>query len=58
MRPAQRPANAAGAVLPRSVSNIPDAVQYLRQVLGPGRGSKTPLNSLENLFAAIETPRS
>jgi oligoribonuclease NrnB/cAMP/cGMP phosphodiesterase (DHH superfamily) len=44
--------NAAGAILPRSVRNIPDAVEYLRQVLNPKHD--TPLNSLENIFAEIE----
>ena len=46
-------ANACGASLPRSIKNIPDAVDYLRQVLNPQTG--TPLNSLENLFDAIES---
>src|SRR5712671_2007524 len=46
-------ANASGATLPRSVKNIPDALVYLRQVLNPKKEDK--LNSLENLFASIET---
>jgi len=45
-------ANAAGAILPKSIRNIPDAVDYLRQILNPKRD--TPLNSLESLFASIE----
>jgi oligoribonuclease NrnB/cAMP/cGMP phosphodiesterase (DHH superfamily) len=45
-------ANAAGAILPKSIRNIPDAVEYLRQILNPKRD--TPLNSLENLFASLE----
>ena len=45
-------ANACGAILPKSIRNVPDAVAYLRQVLNGKR--ETPLNSLENLFAAIE----
>ncbi len=45
-------ANACGAVLPRSVRSIPDAVAYLRQLLNPQKD--TPLNSLENVFAEIE----
>ena len=45
-------ANAAGAILPKSVRNIPDGVEYLKQVLNPKRD--TPLNSLESLFAGIE----
>ena len=44
--------NAAGAILPKSIRYIPDAVEYLKQVLNPKRD--TPLNSLENLFAGIE----
>src|SRR6266498_3239789 len=42
-------ANACGAVMPRSVKTIPDAVAYLRQVLNPKKN--TPLNSLESLFS-------
>src|ERR1041384_4116503 len=45
-------ANAAGATLPKSVRTIPDAINYLRQVLSPKR--EAPLNSLENLFNAID----
>jgi oligoribonuclease NrnB/cAMP/cGMP phosphodiesterase (DHH superfamily) len=45
-------ANAAGALLPKSIRYIPDAVEYLKQILNPKR--ETPLNSLENLFAGIE----
>jgi oligoribonuclease NrnB/cAMP/cGMP phosphodiesterase (DHH superfamily) len=47
-------ANASGAILPRSVQNIPDAITYLRQVLYPSAKKEVPLNSLESLFAAIE----
>ena len=46
-------ANACGAVLPRSVKTIPDAVVYLRQVLNPKKN--TPLNSLESLFSTMES---
>ncbi len=45
-------ANACAATLPRSVKTIPDAVNYLRQVLNPKK--EEPLNSLESIFAAIE----
>lgn len=45
-------ANASGATLPRSVKSIPDAVNFLRQVLNPR--PEQELNSLENLFASIE----
>ncbi|PWU21510.1 MAG: phosphoesterase [Verrucomicrobia bacterium] len=48
-------ANASGATLPRSVKAIPDAVNYLRQILNPKK--EEPLNSLENLFASIENKR-
>ena len=46
-------ANACGAILPRSVKTIPDAVVYLRQVLNPKKN--TPLNSLESLFSTMES---
>jgi len=46
--------NACGAILPRSIQNIPDAIAYLRQVLNPAPARGAPLNSLESLFAAIE----
>src|SRR5882724_9821339 len=45
-------ANACGASLPRSIKTIPDAVNYLRQVLNPKKDE--PLNSLENIFASID----
>jgi oligoribonuclease NrnB/cAMP/cGMP phosphodiesterase (DHH superfamily) len=45
-------ANASGATLPRSIKSIPDAIVYLRQTLNPKKD--VPLNSLENLFAAID----
>jgi hypothetical protein len=48
-------ANAAGAILPKSVRNISDGVEYLRQILNPKRD--TPLNSLESLFAGIEAEK-
>ena len=46
--------NASGAILPRSIQNIPDAIAYLRQVLNPPPARGTPLNNLESLFDAIE----
>jgi len=45
-------ANASGAMFPKSVRNLTEAVDYLRQVLNPKRGA--PLNNLESLFAGIE----
>ena len=47
-------ANACGAILPRSIQNIPDAITYLRQVLNPSPAKRAPLNNLESLFDAIE----
>lgn len=44
--------NASGAILPKSVRNIPDAVEYLRQLLGPKAGAG--LNNLESIFASLE----
>lgn len=49
-------ANASGAILPKSIRQIADAVEYLRQVLNPKK--EAPLNSLESLFASIETPKT
>jgi len=46
-------ANACGAIMPRSVKTIPDALAYLRQVLNPKKN--TPLNSLESLFSTMES---
>lgn len=43
-------ANAAGATLPRSIKNIPDAIIYLRETLNP---KKEALNSLDKLFDSI-----
>jgi len=48
-------ANAAGALMPKSVRNIPDAVDYLRQILQPKTGVSQPFNNMESLFASIET---
>jgi oligoribonuclease NrnB/cAMP/cGMP phosphodiesterase (DHH superfamily) len=48
-------ANAAGALLPKSVRNVPDGVEYLQQILNIKKETQqTRLNSLENLFASIE----
>ena len=47
-------ANACGAILPRSIQNIPDAITYLRQILNPSPSKGAPLNNLESLFDAIE----
>jgi len=51
-------ANACGATLPKSIRNVPDAIEYLRLVLNPAKpGRDTPLNSMESLFSAIESQR-
>jgi hypothetical protein len=47
-------ANAAGAILPKSVRNVPEAIEYLRSVLQPKMPTgQAPLNNLENLFAGL-----
>ncbi len=45
-------ANASGATLPKSVRNVQDGINYLRQVLNPKKDA--PLNSLESLFNSID----
>ena len=48
-------ANAAGAMLPKSVRNVTDGVEYLRQTLNIRKEThQSRLNSLESLFAVIE----
>lgn len=48
-------ANAAGAMLPKSVRNISDAVDFLRSILNvKNQSQQTRLNNLESLFASIE----
>jgi hypothetical protein len=47
-------ANACGATLPRSVKNIPDAIEYLRYLLEAAPKKDAPLNSLEGLFSGVE----
>jgi hypothetical protein len=48
-------ANAAGASMPKSVRSIPEAILFLKQTLNPAPGKDGPLNSLEGLFAGIES---
>jgi len=51
-------ANAAGALLPKSIRNVPDGVDYLRQILNVNNQThQTRLNSLESLFASIEAEK-
>ena len=47
-------ANASGAIMPKSIRNIPDAVDYLRQILQPKGNVNLPFNNMESLFASIE----
>ena len=48
-------ANASGAILPKSVRNVPDAIEYLRTVLqSKAQTGQSPLNNLEGLFAGLE----
>jgi oligoribonuclease NrnB/cAMP/cGMP phosphodiesterase (DHH superfamily) len=47
--------NAAGAMLPKSVRNINEGIEFLRQTLNIKKEThQNRLNSLENLFAVIE----
>jgi oligoribonuclease NrnB/cAMP/cGMP phosphodiesterase (DHH superfamily) len=46
--------NACGAMLPRSVQSVSDAVLYLRQVLDPKLRNVQPASSLEEIFASLE----
>lgn len=48
--------NACGATLPRSIQNVPDAINYLRQQLNPKPTDEATLNSLENAFATLGLP--
>ena len=48
-------ANASGAVLPRSVRNADEAVDYLKRLFSPAApGNNAAFNSLEGAFAALE----
>jgi len=49
-------ANAAGAILPRSIQTLPDAVRYLRQILNPDQQLAAEPASLEELFESSERP--
>jgi oligoribonuclease NrnB/cAMP/cGMP phosphodiesterase (DHH superfamily) len=44
--------NASGAQLPKSVRNIAEGIEYLRNILNPKKNA--PLNSLDQLFAELE----
>jgi hypothetical protein len=46
--------NAAGAILPRHIRNLPEAVTFLTDIYSPPRTKGSPLNRLEDIFADIE----
>lgn len=48
-------ANAAGAILPKSVRTIEDGINFVQKALNPTPVSASNLNSLESLFAGLET---
>jgi len=48
-------ANAAGATMPKTVRNIPDALIYICKILNPQPIRQGALNSLENAFAALDS---
>ena len=50
--------NASGAILPRSIRNIPDAVDYLQQILDTRPTEPQPLQSLGSLFDGIDTGKA
>src|SRR5271154_1069574 len=51
-------ANAAGALLPKSIRNVSDGLEYLQQILNIKKETQqSRLNSLENLFAGIEAEK-
>jgi oligoribonuclease NrnB/cAMP/cGMP phosphodiesterase (DHH superfamily) len=49
-------ANAAGAILPKSVRTIEDGAEFLKQMLNPKR--EPTLNSLEGLFAGFDSAKA
>ena len=53
-------ANAAGAILPKSVRTIEDGIDFLREMLNPKLPAKSEasLNSLETLFAGLDLAKN
>lgn len=47
-------ANAAGAILPKSVRTIEDGIDFVQKALNPKPVQTSNLNSLESLFAGID----
>ena len=49
-------ANAAGATLPRSIKQIPEAIDYLKEIFGPQKREVTGgLNSMGDLLKSLES---
>jgi hypothetical protein len=46
-------ANAAGAILPKSIRTVEDGIEFLQKALNPK--TETKINTLESLFAGFET---
>jgi nanoRNase/pAp phosphatase (c-di-AMP/oligoRNAs hydrolase) len=51
-------ANAAGALLPKAVRTIEDGIDFVQKALNPKPASAPNLNSLESLFAGLETDKA
>ena len=50
-------ANAAGAILPKSVRTIEDGIDFVQKALNPKPTSSGSLNNLESLFAGIDVKK-
>jgi oligoribonuclease NrnB/cAMP/cGMP phosphodiesterase (DHH superfamily) len=50
-------ANAAGAILPRSIRTVEDGIDFLQKALAPQTLAANNLNNLENLFAGFESAK-
>jgi len=48
--------NACGAILPRSVQRIPEALAYLRQILNPAPVRTADTANLDTLLSTLEVP--
>ena len=49
-------ANAAGAILPKSVRTVEDGIEFLKQMLNPKR--EATINSLEGMFAGFDSAKA
>lgn len=47
-------ANAAGAILPRSVRTVEDGIEFVQKALNPKQMNNSSLNNLEGLFAGLD----